>query len=75
MLFIHFEEPDLQRRCVVGPHPSIRVRDRYLFGGRTPLATLTPSTGRWLRRGTSETWPVIRILPDTRMLRTTAQHS
>ena len=22
MLFIHFEAPDLQRRCVVGPHPS-----------------------------------------------------
>jgi len=68
MLFIHFEDPDLQRRCVLGPYPSLRVRDRYLFGGRTPIATLTPSTGRWLQRGTSETWQLIRVLPDTRTL-------
>jgi hypothetical protein len=64
MLTLHFEDSARGACSIAGPYLGIRIRDRYLFGGRAQVATLSPDTGHWLHYRTTESWPVVRVLAD-----------
>jgi hypothetical protein len=64
MVSVHFEDPARSERTILGPYYGMRIRDRYLFGGRIRVATLWPKAENWLHYRTMENWRVVRMIPD-----------
>jgi hypothetical protein len=48
---------------IVGPRPSLKLRDRFIFAGRERVATLLPGRARWQGVGSQQSWPIVRVLP------------
>jgi hypothetical protein len=62
-LFLQFEDYDGKIGLLVGPRPSMHLRDRFVFVGRERVATLLPDEQRWKVAGKNESWPILRMLP------------
>lgn len=63
-ILIRLEGPGGQSGPVIGPRPSMRLRDRFVFGGRERVATLIPHTACWQVVRTRESWPILRVISD-----------
>jgi hypothetical protein len=61
VLSIQFTGPGLEAGPTLGPFSSLRVRDRYAFGGRGRVAKLSPSEGLWTPLDSPRSWPVMRV--------------
>jgi hypothetical protein len=61
-LLLQFADYHGQMGPLVGPRPSMRLRDRFIFAGRERVATLLPIEQRWRVAGKHESWPVLRML-------------
>ena len=60
---IRFEDSNGDVGPVIGPRPSMRIRDRFLFAGRERIATLLPEESRWRVVGGHQSWPILKIQP------------
>ena len=61
-LWLHFLSDTLPG-CILGPFARVRVHDLHVFANRQRVAKLSIANDHWLRDGTQESWPVLRVLP------------
>jgi hypothetical protein len=62
LIVIRCEDYDGRSGPVLGPRPSLRLQDRFVFVGRERVATLLPD-GRWRIAGRDESWPILKVQP------------
>jgi hypothetical protein len=64
-VLIQLENDDGHLIARIGPRPSCRLRDRFIFAGRERVLTLLPAQQLWQLADSTETGSVVRVLPYT----------
>jgi hypothetical protein len=60
---IQLEDDDGRLIARIGPRPSCRLREKFIFAGRERVLTLLPAQRLWQQAGSTNTGSVVRVLP------------